>query len=121
MSKLVDKERLAKLAKALDDRAKAAVAAENERALAAEQAIEAKADATAILWSPPIVSGKLLFSSVFNTVLYNSLLYIYISSMFFFKSFFALLLVVSFGNTFLIFIFLIFFSISIGPFLAPST
>ena len=47
MSKLVDKERLAKLAKALDDRAKAAVAAENERALAAEQAIEAKADANA--------------------------------------------------------------------------
>ena len=47
MSKLVDKERLAKLAKALDDRAKAAVAAEQERALAAEQAIEAKADANA--------------------------------------------------------------------------
>ena len=47
MSKLVDKERLAKLAKALDDRAKAAVAAEKERALAAEQAIEAKADANA--------------------------------------------------------------------------
>ena len=45
MSKLVDKERLAKLAKALDDRAKAAVAAEKERALAAEQAVEAKADA----------------------------------------------------------------------------
>ena len=47
MSKLVDKEKLAKLAKALDDRAKAAVAAEKERALAAEQAIEAKADANA--------------------------------------------------------------------------
>ena len=47
MSKLVDKERLAKLAKALDDRAKAAVAAEKERALAAEQAIEAKADVNA--------------------------------------------------------------------------
>ena len=47
MSKLVDKERLAKLAKALDARAKAAVAAEKERALAAEQAIEAKADANA--------------------------------------------------------------------------
>lgn len=47
MSKLVDKERLAKLAKALDDRAKVAVAAEKERALAAEQAIEAKADANA--------------------------------------------------------------------------
>ena len=47
MSKLVDKERLAKLAKALDERAKAAVAAEKERALAAEQAIEAKADANA--------------------------------------------------------------------------
>ena len=45
MSKLVDKERLAKLAKALDARAKAAVAAEKERALAAEQAIEAKANA----------------------------------------------------------------------------
>ena len=47
MSKLVDKEKLAKLAKALDERAKAAVAAEKERALAAEQAIEAKADANA--------------------------------------------------------------------------
>ena len=47
MSKLVDKERLAKLAKALDDRAKAAVAAEKERALAAEQAVEAKVDANA--------------------------------------------------------------------------
>ena len=47
MSKLVDKERLAKLAAALDARAKAAVAAEKERALAAEQAIEAKADANA--------------------------------------------------------------------------
>ena len=47
MSKLVDKERLARLAKALDSRAKAAVAAEEERALAAEQAIEAKADANA--------------------------------------------------------------------------
>ena len=47
MSKLVDKERLAKLAKALDERAKAAVAAEKERALAAEQAIEAKANANA--------------------------------------------------------------------------
>ena len=47
MSKLVDKERLAKLAAALDARAKAAVKAEKERALAAEQAIEAKADANA--------------------------------------------------------------------------
>ena len=47
MSKLVDKERLAKLAKALDDRAKAAVKAEETRALAAEQAIEGKADANA--------------------------------------------------------------------------
>ena len=47
MSKLVDKEKLAKLAKALDDRAKAAVAAEKERALAAEQAIDAKANANA--------------------------------------------------------------------------
>ena len=47
MSKLVDKERLAKLAKALDDRAKAAVKAEENRALAAEQAIEGKADANA--------------------------------------------------------------------------
>lgn len=44
MSKLVDKERLAKLAKALDQRAKAAVQAEKERAMAVEQAIEAKAD-----------------------------------------------------------------------------
>ena len=47
MSKLVDKERLAKLAKALDERAKAAVAAEQERAMAAEQAIDAKADVNA--------------------------------------------------------------------------
>lgn len=39
MAKLVDKERLAKLAKALDDRAKAAVAAEKARAEAAEQAL----------------------------------------------------------------------------------
>ena len=45
MSKLVDKERLAKLAKALDDRAKAAVATEKERAMAAEQAVDAKANA----------------------------------------------------------------------------
>jgi DNA gyrase/topoisomerase IV subunit B len=36
MSKLVDKERLAKLAKALDQRMKAAVSAEEQRALAAE-------------------------------------------------------------------------------------
>ena len=36
MSKLVDKERLARLAKALDDRMKAAVQAEKERAMAAE-------------------------------------------------------------------------------------
>ena len=47
MSKLVDKERLAKLAKALDDRAKAAVATEKERAMAAEQAVDAKAQANA--------------------------------------------------------------------------
>ena len=44
MSKLVDKEKLAQLAQALDARAKAAVKAavkaEEERALAAEQAIE---------------------------------------------------------------------------------
>ena len=44
MSKLVDKERLAKLAKALDVRAKEAVAAEKSRAEAAEQAIGTKAD-----------------------------------------------------------------------------
>ena len=36
MSKLVDKERLAKLAKALDQRMKAAINAEEQRALAAE-------------------------------------------------------------------------------------
>ena len=47
MSKLVDKERLAKLAQALDARMKAAVAAEKERAMAEEQAIDAKADANA--------------------------------------------------------------------------
>lgn len=45
MSKLVDKERLAQLALALDTRAKAAVEAEKERALAAEAHIEGKADA----------------------------------------------------------------------------
>lgn len=50
MSKLVDKERLAKLAKALNDRMKAAVKAEEARALQAEGRIEGKADqnATAI-------------------------------------------------------------------------
>ncbi len=49
MSKLVDKERLAKLAKALDQRAKAAVKAEEERALQAEAQVleDAKADASA--------------------------------------------------------------------------
>ena len=47
MSKLVDKERLAKLAAALDARAKAAVKAEEERAMAAEQAVDAKAVANA--------------------------------------------------------------------------
>ena len=45
MSKLVDKERLARLASALDSRAKDAVEAEKRRALAAEASIEAKADA----------------------------------------------------------------------------
>lgn len=48
MSKLVDKERLAKLALALDTRAKAAVEAEKQRALAAETRIEGKADANAV-------------------------------------------------------------------------
>jgi chromosome segregation ATPase len=47
MSKLVDKERLAKLAQALDARMKAAVKAEEDRAKAAELAIEGKADANA--------------------------------------------------------------------------
>ena len=47
MSKLVDKERLARLALALDSRAKAAVEAEKQRALAAETRIEGKADANA--------------------------------------------------------------------------
>ena len=47
MSKLVDKERLAKLAQALDTRAKAAVQAEADRAAAAELRIEGKADANA--------------------------------------------------------------------------
>ena len=47
MSKLVDKERLARLALALDSRAKAAVEAEKQRALAAEALIEGKADANA--------------------------------------------------------------------------
>ena len=45
MSKLVDKERLARLASALDSRAKAAVEDEKQRALAAETRIEGKADA----------------------------------------------------------------------------
>ena len=45
MSKLVDKERLARLALALDSRAKDAVEAEKQRALAAETRIEGKADA----------------------------------------------------------------------------
>ena len=45
MAKLVDRERLAKLAKALDARAKAAVAAEKERAMAAEQALQEAIDA----------------------------------------------------------------------------
>lgn len=47
MSKLVDKERLAKLAQALDARAKAAVQAEADRAAAAELRIEGKTDANA--------------------------------------------------------------------------
>jgi hypothetical protein len=47
MSKLVDKERLAQLAKALDERMKAAVKAEKERAEVAEARIEGKADANA--------------------------------------------------------------------------
>ena len=45
MAKLVDRERLAKLAKALDARAKAAVAAEKDRAMAAEQALQEAIDA----------------------------------------------------------------------------
>ena len=45
MSKLVDKERLAKLAKGLNDKMKAAVAAEEARAKAAEQAAQSKANA----------------------------------------------------------------------------
>lgn len=47
MSKLVDKERLARLALALDSRAKAAVEVEKQRALAAETRIEGKADTNA--------------------------------------------------------------------------
>ena len=47
MSKLVDKERLAKLAQALDARMKAAVKAEEDRAKLAEQAVDAKAVANA--------------------------------------------------------------------------
>ncbi len=42
MSKLVDKERLAKLAQALDNRAKVLVKTEEERALAAEQLLASK-------------------------------------------------------------------------------
>ena len=54
MSKLVDKERLAKLAKALDQRMKAAVSAEEQRALAAEakaleDAIKAAEEKDAVL------------------------------------------------------------------------
>ena len=44
MSKLVDKERLAKLAKALDARAKAAVKAEEERAKLAEAGLQTDVD-----------------------------------------------------------------------------
>ena len=44
MSKLVDKERLAKLAQALDTRMKNKVAEEEARALAAEAAVDAKAE-----------------------------------------------------------------------------
>ena len=44
MSKLVDQERLARLAKALDNRAKAAVAAEEARAKAAEEALQGEVD-----------------------------------------------------------------------------
>ena len=47
MSKLVDKERLARLASALDRRAKDAVEVEKQRAIAAENSIKAKADANA--------------------------------------------------------------------------
>lgn len=47
MSKLVDKERLAKLAQALDSRMKAAVKDEADRAKAAEEAVDAKAAANA--------------------------------------------------------------------------
>ena len=47
MSKLVDKERLAKLAKALNDRMKAAVAAEKTERVAADSRIESKADQNA--------------------------------------------------------------------------
>ena len=45
MSKLVDKERLAKLAAALDARAKAAVKAEEERAIQAEEGLQGAIDA----------------------------------------------------------------------------
>jgi hypothetical protein len=42
MSKLVDKERLAKLAKALDQRSKAAVAAEKSRAMGVESGLDGR-------------------------------------------------------------------------------
>ena len=45
MSKLVDKERLARLATALDQRAKAAVKAEQDRAVGVEEALQADIDA----------------------------------------------------------------------------
>ena len=45
MAKLVDRERLARLAAALDARAKAAVQAEKDRAMAAEQALQEAIDA----------------------------------------------------------------------------
>ena len=44
MSKLVDKERLARLAAALDARAKAAVAAEKERAMGVEEGLQGAID-----------------------------------------------------------------------------
>lgn len=67
MSKLVDNERLAKLAKALDDRAKDAVADEKERAEAAEQA-NADAIAQEVIDRDAAIAANEIFETDILTV-----------------------------------------------------
>ena len=69
--------------------------------------IEANADAIAILWSPPNVSGKLLLFKEFNTSVYNFWLNILISFKFFFKLFLSNYFLILFA--FILIILLIFF------------